>query len=68
MKNEEWRIWKWKIESWKLKYLSDYAKRRDFQDEADPTEMKKEDLQDFQDCAQREKVKIKNEEYRIYDN
>ena len=43
-----------------MKYLSDYAKRRDFQDEADPTEMKKENLQDFQDCAQREKVKIKN--------
>ena len=49
-------------ESWKLKYLSDYAcygvglvdKRKDFQDEADPTEMKKENLQDFQDCAQRE--------------
>ena len=33
---------------------------QDFQDEADPTEMKKEDLQDFQDCAQREKVRIKN--------
>ena len=38
---------------------------QDFQDEADPTEMKKEDLQDFQDCAQREKVKMKNEECRM---
>ena len=60
MNNEEWRMKNLKVENWKLKYLSDYAKRRDFQDEADPTEMKKENLQDFQDCAQREKVKIKN--------
>ena len=60
MKNEECRMKNVESESWKLKVLSDYAKRRDFQDEADPTEMKKEDLQDFQDCAQREKVKIKN--------
>ena len=47
MKNEEWRMKNLKVENWKLKYLSDYAKRRDFQDEADPTEMRERGFTGF---------------------
>ena len=37
----------------------DYAKCRDFQDEADPTEERK-DLLDLQDYAQREEERVKS--------
>ena len=47
MKSEECRMKNVESESWKLKVLSDYAKRKDFQDEADPTEMRERGFTGF---------------------
>ena len=45
-----------------LKVLSDYAKRRDFQDAADPTEMKERGFTGFPGfrAAGGEKLKVEN--------
>ncbi len=53
-----------------MKYLSDYAKRRDFQDEADPTEMKERGFTGFPGLraageGENEECRMKNEECRM---